>query len=191
MKRFRILPLAALMVASVGAQAAGFSYDYVEASLGEYDSLDGFYVGGAMGLNQQFGLLGSVGMLDDGPVDVTVIRGGGLFHTNLQKDLDLFATLEIVYADYEAQVCMPIIGCVGGSDDDMGFAAAGGVRYAVQDNFQLEGKLTLTEVDPFDDGLGISLNGRYYFNQQFSGAIGLASDAEFDGIYLNARYDLK
>lgn len=191
MKRFRILPLAALMMASVGAQAAGFSYDYVEASLGEYDSLDGFYVGGAMGLNPQFGLLGSFGMLDDGPVDVTVIRGGGLFHTELQKDLDLFATLEIVYADYEARVCMPFFGCVTGGDDDMGFAAAGGVRYAVQDNFQLEGKLTLTEVDPFDDGLGISLNGRYYFNQQFSGALGVASDAEFDGIYLNARYDLK
>lgn len=191
MKRFRILPFAALMVASVGAQAAGFSYDYVEGSLGEYDDLDGFYVGGAMGLNQQFGLLGSVGMLDDGPVDVTVIRGGGLFHTGIQKDLDVFATLEIVYADFEAQVCMPFVGCVGGSDDDMGFAAAGGLRYAVQDNFQLEGKLTLTEVDPFDDGLGISLDGRYYFNKQFSGAIGVASDAEFDGLFLNVRYDLK
>lgn len=187
MKRFRILPLTVLMVASVGAQAAGFSYDYVEASLGEYDSLDGFYVGGAMGLNEQFGLIGSVGMLDDGPFDVTVIRGGGLFHTNLQKDLDLFASLEIVYADFEA--CMPFGGCA--SDDDLGFAGAGGLRYAVQDNFQLEGKLVLTEVDPFEDGLGISLNGRYYFNQQFSGALGIASDAEFDGIYLNARYDLK
>lgn len=188
MKRFRILPLAALMVASVGAQAAGFSYDYVEASVGEYDDLDGFYVGGAMGLNQQFGLLGSIGMLDDGPFDVTVIRGGGLFHSAIQKDLDVFATLEIVYADYE--YCRPFAGC--GGDDDMGFAAAGGLRYAVQDNFQLEGKLTLTESDAFDDtDLGISLNGRYYFNQQFSGALGLASDAEFDGIYLNARYDLK
>ncbi|MFP5441854.1 MAG: hypothetical protein ACLGHJ_10200 [Gammaproteobacteria bacterium] len=190
MKRFRILPLAALMVASVGAQAAGFSYDYVEASLGEYDSLDGFYVGGAMGLNEQIGLLGSVGMFDDGPFDVTVIRGGGLFHTNLQKDLDLFASLEIVYADFEVQVC-GLGNCFGASDDDLGFGAAGGLRYAVQDNFQLEGKLTLTESDAFDSDLGISLNGRYYFNKQFSGALGIASDAEFDGVYLNARYDLK
>lgn len=182
MKMFRVLPLAGLMLASAGAHAAGLSYDYVEGSLGEYDDLDGIYVGAAKSLDKQFGIIGALGLLDDGPVDVTVLRAGALFHTPIQKDLDFVATLELVYADWDA-------GSFG--DDDIGFAASGGVRYAVQDNFQLEGKLTVTEVDPFEDGLGISLDGRYYFNPQFSGAIGLASDAEFDGLFLNVRYDFK
>lgn len=187
MNFLRILPVAALLSASASVHAGSFSYDYLEGNFGELDSADAIYLGGAMSMNEQFGLLGSLGVIDFKGGDGTVLRGGGLFHKALQQNLDLFGTLELVYSDFE----------YGGpfglkiSDDDLGFAAAGGLRFELQDNFHIEGKLTLTEVDPFEDGLGVSVNARYYMNKQLSAAIGVASDAEFDGLFLNLRYNLK
>lgn len=183
----RIFPIAALLAASASVQAGNFSYDYLEGSFGELDSADAVYLGGAMSMNEQFGLLGSLGVIDFKGGDGTVLRGGGLFHKALQQNLDLFGTLELVYSDFE----------YGGpfgtkiSDDDLGFAAAAGLRFELQDNFHIEGKLTVTEVDPFEDGLGVSVDARYYMNKQLSAAIGVASDTEFDGLFLNLRYNLK
>lgn len=189
MNTFRILSLAALMAATGAAQAGPFSYNYIEGAFGEIDGGgwnddgDAIYLGGAMELDKQFGLLGSLGLIDFGPADGTVLRGGGLFHTPINKDLDFVGTLELVYSDWDVNGA--------GSDDDLGFAASGGVRYAVQDNFQIEGKLTVVEVDPYDDGLGLSVGARYFMNKQLSAAAGIANDAEFDGIWINLRYDLK
>jgi hypothetical protein len=56
------------------------------------------------------------------------------------------------------------------SDSDIGLAASAGLRFELQDNFQLEGKLTLTEVDPFDDGLGLQAGARYFLDKQLSAA---------------------
>lgn len=180
--------LAAALIASTAgsAGAASFSYDYLEGGFGGVDARgrgndDIIYLGGAKSLDPQFGLLGAVGFADYGASDGTVLRGGGLFHTSLQKDLDLFGTLELVYSDWDAP----------GNSDDLGVAAAAGLRYAVQDNFQLEGKLTVTEVDPFDDGLGLALAARFFLSPQLSAAAGVASDAEYDGIFINLRYQLK
>ena len=187
MKSVKILSAAALLAASVGVQAASFSYDYVEGAFGEIDDADGFYVGGSKGLDKQFGVLGAVGIIDFDGGDGTVLRGGAFFHTPIQQDLDFFGTLEVVFSDFEIDPPGP----GKFSDDDLGFAAGAGVRFAVQDNFQLEGKLVVVEVDPFDDGLGLSLNARYFLNSQLSAAVGVADDAEFDGLFVNVRYDLK
>jgi hypothetical protein len=184
-----LLPLASaiLLSAASAAQAASFSYDYLEGGFGEASSKgnrdgDVIWLGGAKALDSKFGLLGSFGIVDYNGSDGMVLRGGGLYRQSLQKDLDLFATLELVYSDYEFG---PF------SDSDIGLAAAGGLRYAVQDNFQIEGKLTLTEVEPFDDGLGLQVGARYFMDKQLSAAAGIASDADYDGIYVNLRYQLK
>lgn len=189
MNAFRILSIATLLAVSAGASAADFSYDYVEGSFGEIDAGphnnngDAIYLGAAKGMNHQFGLLGAVGIMDYNGTDGMVLRGGGLFHTPLNPSLDFVGTLELVYSTWDAPTWA--------DDNDLGFAAAAGLRYEVQDNFQLEGKLTVVEVDPFDDGLGLSLDARYYMNKQLSAAVGVASKAEFDGVFVNLRYDLK
>lgn len=184
-----LLPLAsaALFVSAVTAHAETFSYDYLEGGFGEASSARGtdgdvIWLGGAKSLDKPFGLLGSLGIIDYNGGDGMVLRGGGLFHKPLQKDLDLFASVEMVYSDYDFGIF---------SDTDIGLAAAGGVRFAVQDNFELEGKLTLTEVDPFDDGLGLQFGARYFIDKQLSAAAGIASDTEYDGIYVSLRYALK
>jgi len=180
---------APLLLAAIGtANAASFSYDYLEAGFGEVDlkgpaaNGDIIYLGGAKTLDGQIGLLGSLGIADYGAgIDGIVLRGGGLFHKSLQPDMDLFGTLELVYSDWDAP----------GNSDDLGVAAAVGLRYAVQDNFQLEGKVTLVEVDPFADGLGLLLSARYFLSPQLSAAAGVGVDAEYDGLFINLRYEMK
>lgn len=187
----RLFAASLLATATTAAGAATFSYDYVEGGFGEVADAadaDGIYLGGAHSLDKQFGLIGALGIIDYPGGDGLVLRGGGIFHKPLQNNLDLFGSIELVYSDYEFR-----FGPFGGrfDDDDIGVAAALGLRYAVQDNFQLEGKLTLTEVDPFDDGLGLLAGARYYIDRQLSAAAGIASDTEYDGIWINLRYDLK
>lgn len=189
MNRLQAIPFALLLAASAGTQAATFSYDYLEGGFGEVDieeyaDVEGDIIqfGGAMSLNKQFGFVGGLGIVDYDGTDGNTLRGGGLFHTELNKDLDLFGTVELVYSTWDA---------ASGDDDDVGLAASAGLRYAMQDNFHLEGKLTVVEVDPFDDGLGLMAGARYYIGSQLSAAAGFASDAEYDGIWVNIRYNLK
>jgi hypothetical protein len=196
------IAFASLLLSAGAATAGDFSYDYVEGSFGE-TVLDGDLInlGGSVSLDKQFGLIGSLGLVDFDYGDGTVLRAGGLFHTELQPKLDLVATLELAWSDYEfnapaAAVTIPGLGVVvagGGkySDDDLGFIASGGVRFELTEEVELEGKLTLTEVDPFDDGLGLQAAARYYMTPEFSAAVGLANDADFDGLFINARYNLK
>lgn len=188
------LAFASLLLTAGAATAGDFSYDYVEGSFGELDAdADAIYLGGGMSLDKQFGLIGSLGLVDYDYGDGTVLRAGGLFHTELQPKLDLVATLELAWSDFEVKVPAIPPFFPGGtvSDDDLGFIASGGVRFELTEEVELEGKLTLTEVDPFDDGLGLQAAARYYMTPEFSAAVGLANDADFDGLFINARYNLK
>lgn len=42
-----------------------------------------------------------------------------------------------------------------------------------------------------DDGIGLDVYGRYFFNKQLSGALGLHSDTELDGVSLSMRYTFR
>lgn len=186
MNNFRMLSLSALLAASAGAQAANFSYDYVEGSFGELQgNADAIYLGGSMAMDKTWGLLGNVGFGNaSGNVDGTTIQGGVFFHTPLNNEADFYGNARIVYAKWDTPF---------GNADDLGVQAVGGIRYAVQDNFHLEGEIGLYEVDPgfTDTGLGVKVDARYYMNKQLSAAAGVASDLDYDGIFVGLRYNLK
>ena len=75
--------------------------------------------------------------------------------------------------------------------DDTGFVANAGMRFKVQPKIELEGDLKYTSNDLLvDDGIGIQAAARFYLNDQFSIAPGLAMDTEFDGLFVGVRYDL-
>lgn len=195
---FASLALApAIAGAAASQKTSSISYDYVEGSFGELDEADAIYLGGAMGIDKQFAVVGSLGIIDADFVEATVLRGGALFHIPVEKNFDVFGALELAWTDYETPsttIVMPPFAPVtvpGGGDNDIGFIATGGARFKVQDNLELEGKLTMMEVDPFDDGIGITVGGRFFIDKQLSFAGGFASDAEFDGLWINLRYNLK
>lgn len=191
--RMKILSATALLAFASTTQAASPNYSYIEGSFGELDGdASAVYVGGSMALDRKLAFVGALGVTDYDIGNGLVVRGGGLYRKSLQRELDVYGSLELVYSDYDYR--WPGIGAgtwASGSDQDIGLVATVGMRWMLQDNFEVAGKLTLTEVDPFEDGLGLGVSARYYLDRQLSAAAGIASDTEFDGIFVNLRYDLK
>lgn len=186
----KTLLASALLLAASTASAADFNYTYGEIGFGEgrYDG-DGIFFGGAVDLQQGFGLIGSYYIMDievgpfDGDVDIFTI--GGQFHTKLSPQADFVASVQLVNAEVDFDDCFG--DC---SDDDTGLLLRGGVRFAIQQNLQLEGDLSYNTNDYWDeDELGIKAGLRFYADRQLSIAGGVASDQELDGLFISGRYD--
>ncbi len=178
-----VLASALALTAGV-ANAAPFSYDYVEGGYGEVDRGDSLFIGGSSSLDKHLYVLGSAYALDfPGDVNGMYVEGGLGYHVPLAPKADLFATGQLLYAN---------LNHVGNDDDDLGAIARVGVRVMPVDKLELEGSLALSSNDFLvDDGIGISASARYYFQPQLSGAIGVSSDTELDGVFLSARYNFK
>lgn len=177
--------LASVLALSAGvASAASFSYDYVEGGYGEVDEGDSLFIGGSKALDKNLYVLGSVYALDfPGDVNGAYLEGGLGYHVPLSAQADVFVNGQLLYAN---------LNHVPGDDDDLGAIARAGIRFMPVDKLELEGSLALSSNDFLvDDGIGISASARYYFQPQFSGAIGVSSDTELDGVFANVRYNFK
>ncbi|HEX4869541.1 MAG TPA: hypothetical protein VFV15_02295 [Moraxellaceae bacterium] len=188
-KLFKTAALALALGMSGAASAADFSYNYVEAGFGELDN-DGeaLFVNGAFDVAKNIGLVGGLYIGDVDPnVDVTGLEFGAQFHQTLKSNLSFNAGLKLLHI--EAEFDHPVF---GSQDlDDTGFIANAGLRFQVQPKIQLEGDLKYSSNDLLDDdGFGAQVAGRFYLDNRFSIAPGLAMDTEFDGLFVGLRYDL-
>ena len=189
----KTLLASALILASAAASAADFKYTYGEIGYGEsLGDGDGLYFGGAVDLQQGFGLVGAYYLMDYdssryGKGDFDIFTIGGQFHTKIGPQADFVGSVQLVNADadcdwYGRDYC----------DDDTGLLLRGGIRFAIQQNLQLEGDLSYNTNDYWDgDELGIKAGLRFFVDRQLSLAVGVASDQELDGLWLSGRYDLK
>ena len=177
----------AILLATAPAMAGDFRYTYVEIGYGEgRGDGDGLFIGGAVDLNQGFGIIGSYyamdfdrGPLGDGDLDIFTI--GVQFHTPLNNQLDFVGSVQLINADADFGF---------GNNDDTGVLLRGGLRYALQQNLHLEGDISYISNDFWDDDeLGIKAGVRFYPAPQMSLAVGAASDQELDGPYISGRYD--
>lgn len=175
---------AALALTASAAQATPFSYDYVEGGFGEIDDADALFLGGSTSLDKNLVMLGSAYVLDlPGGGDGFYLEGGLGYHVPLSKQTDLFLNAQLLYADIDTRF---------GDDDDLGAIVRAGVRFQPMDKVELEGSLAASSNDLLvDDGLGINVSGRYFFTPQLSGALGLHSDTELDGVSVGMRYTFR
>lgn len=177
----KTLLVAALALMASAAHAAPISYDYVEGGFGEIDEADALFLGGSKSLDKNLFMLGSAYVLDlPGGGDGFYLEGGLGYHLPLNNQTDLFFNGQLIYADIDTRF---------GGDDDLGAILRAGVRYMPVEKVELEGSLAASSNDLLlDDGLGVSVSGRYHFTPQFSGAVGLHSDTELDGVSFSVRY---
>lgn len=188
----RTLLASALMLATASAAAADFNYSYAEIGFGELDRFDAdaLYFGGAVDLQQGFGLIGSYYAVDgDRNWDGDILTFGGQFHGEINKQTDFVASVQLVHAEWEWDCWGRRGGC---DDDDTGVLLRAGVRHAIQSNLHLEGDVTYNTNDFWDDDeLGLRAGVRFYLDRQFSIAGGIAADQEFDGLFISGRYDFR
>ena len=173
----KTLLVAALALMASAAHAAPISYDYVEGGFGEIDEADALFLGGSKSLDKNLFMLGSAYVIDENNSDAFILEGGLGYHLPLNSQTDLFFNGQLLYVDVDS---------VG---DDLGAILRAGVRYMPAEKIELEGSLAASSNDLLlDDGLGVSVSGRYHFTPQFSGAVGLHSDTELDGVSFSVRY---
>lgn len=190
----KTLLAAALALAANTALAGNFNYTYIEGGYGEVDTGDdgddgdALFIGGSVDLQQGFGIIGSFYTLDLGDdFDGTIFTVGGQFHTPISSQADFVGSIQLINAEVEYD------GPYGYDDsaDDTGLLLRGGIRFAIQQNLQLEGDISYIDNDFWDDNeLGLKAGLRFFFNRQFSLAGGFASDQELDGLYISGRFDL-
>lgn len=169
--------------------ARNFKYTFVELnyrSLDDDDSnaeADGLQIRGAYAfqdasnefLRNTF-VLASLSRLDDDIEFDEWEIGGGYVHPVNDK-LDLVGTFSILHQEIE----------VGGfDDDDTGFEIAGGGRFWVADQFEVDGRLIYRDV--FDDDLGLGIGGRYHATEQLSFGADLEFVGDIDELRIGVRW---
>lgn len=175
--------VAGMMVLCTQAQARPFSYDYVEGGIAEEDHGSAVFLGGSAALDPHIFALGSVYGADfDHDVNGHYLEGGLGYHVPLTAQSDFFVTGQLLYVNIDH----------AGDNSDLGAIARAGVRFAPVDKVELEGSLALSSNDRLPhDGVGVTVSGRYHIDPRLSVALGLSSDTEIDGAYLNVRYNFK
>lgn len=178
---------AALALAAASTQALAFSYDNLEGGYGEIDDADSLFLKGSKSLDKNLFVLGGAYLVDENNFDGFYLEGGLGYHLPLSKQADLVMSAQLLYGDFDYEVRT-----AKGNEDDLGAILRAGVRFTPVDKVELEGNLAVSSNDTLiDDGIGLDAYARYAFTNEFSGALGLHSDTELDGISLSVRYNFR
>jgi len=165
MKR-ALLGLALAALLPVSAQAAdsnGISYNYVEGGYTHADwsdgNFDGFSLDGSIGFAEHWYGSASYRKVDENDFDVTLdetqVNLG--WHTAIQQNMDFFAELGYVNMGVDIEDF--------GDESENGYRAGLGVRALVAPNFELNGKVTYTDISDLDSEFGVGVGAVWHFNQ--------------------------
>lgn len=179
----RLLPLVLLAGAPGFAAAQDFDYAFVdigfvdtEIDVGPFDlDGDGFAIAGSYPIADNLFVIGGYSDQDyDFGVDGSVLNAGIGFNTGLGDNLDFVA--DISYLDSEV-----------GNQDESGYGIRAGVRGRVRPDLELEGGLTLVDLDDSDTGFrGVA---RYYFSDMFAVSGTLADSDDGTSLTIGVRIE--
>ena len=164
MKR-ALLGLALAALLPVSAQAAdgnAISYSYVEGGYTNADwadgNFDGFSLIGSFGFADHWYGSASYRKVDDNDYDVTfdetTVNLG--WHTAIQQNVDFFAELGYVDLGVDIEDF--------DSESENGYRAGLGVRAMVAPNFEVNGKVTYTDISELDGEIGVGVGAIWHFN---------------------------
>jgi opacity protein-like surface antigen len=157
------LALAALLpVSAQAADATGISYNYVEAGYTSADvaegDFDGFSLAGSIGFAEHWYGSATYRQVDDNDYDVTLDQGSinlG-WHTAIQQNVDFFAELGYVNMGVDIEDF--------DNESENGYRAGLGIRGMVAPNFELNGKVSYTDISELDGEFGVGVGAVWHFN---------------------------
>jgi len=180
MKRIALFAaIAALCAPSV--LLADMNYTNLEVDYLDLDgdggvSGDGFEIAGSWELNDSFHLFGSwADQSYDGGADGETLEVGAGWSHDFSDSLDFVGTLSLLDAEIEDF-----------SDD--GLALGAGIRSQLGESFQLDAGLKYVDFDSGSD-TGITVGGRYYFNDSMALGASLDSYDNADTLRLGFRWE--
>ena len=186
MKKLLLLIAAMSIQATAAAQGTqqrspgDLSYSFAELRFVDVDRNggDGFRLAGSYEVDGHWLLVGGVTALDyNGDIDTTLLELGGGYVWDFRSDFDLFATLQLVWAEVDTPF---------GDDDDTGFAMSAGTRGFLGPNFEVRGSINHINLDNSDTYLQVA--GDYYFTDQISAGLSVDFAGDTDSLSIGARW---
>jgi len=154
-----------------------FEIDYLDLDADSGVNGDGFQIGGSWELNDQFHLFGSwQDQSFDGGFDGETLEVGAGWNHGFSDTLDFVGTLSLVDSEIE-------------SFSDDGLALGGGIRSRLGESFELDAGLKYVDFDESGSDTGISVGGRYYFNDSMALGASLDSYDDADTLRLGFRWE--
>lgn len=167
--------LVILLAFCATAYAEDFSYNSVTASYSQIDfdnfNADGDALGinGSMEVGENFFLFGSysTGDISDNivSIDVDTVSAGIGYHMPMSDQVDFVGSLSYEYVDFSA---------AGVSADDNGFGLGAGLRYAANEDFEINGGINY--VDYGDGGDDTSFGAGFLYNFAENLSVGVAGE---------------
>jgi hypothetical protein len=148
------------------AAAQDFNYNYIDLALidAEVDvgpfnlDGDGFAVAGSFSIaDNMFVIAGYSDQDYDFGIDGNTLNLGVGFHTDFGDNLDFVADISFLDAEVATRF---------GSADENGYGIRAGVRGRINPELELEGGLTLIDLNDSDTGIRAAV--RYYFSDAFA-----------------------
>jgi hypothetical protein len=177
------LATAAAMSIGTSAQAADFSYNYIEGGY-VFDADagvdgDGFRFRGSVEIAPSIILLGELVKLDfDNGGDIDLIMGGAGYVIRYDPTFDLVGTFELGKADISGP---------GGNADETGFRIGLGGRARLAPNAHGFGRFVLENFDSSDTYFEIG--GLFDVTPQFSVGASLQFGGDLDMLTINGRFN--
>jgi hypothetical protein len=176
-----------LLVFSASASAQGFDYNYLQLNYGNVDlddtSLDGDGIGmsGSYAINPDWHVFGDyqTAGLDFG-VDVSRFGAGIGYNTEMSDIVDLFARFSYQYFELDEP------GLPG--DDDTGYGFGIGMRYAANEDLELNAGIDFVDYGDGGDDTAVSIGGLYSFNDAFALGLGGSWSDDISSYTLSGRF---
>lgn len=179
------LSVALLFSGSAFANSPGWDLvelSYIKAEIDDTDfEPDGFGLSGSALLTENVFLTADYTALSEDvfgiDLDLDSISAGVGYRYGISPTTDLYGTLTYEYADVSG---------AGESDSDNGYGVTVGVRSMLTDAFELGGSIAYIDID--EDDTIFTVEGRYYFTDNFAAGVsyGVAEDADLYTV--NLRY---
>ena len=157
---------------------------YVKAEIDDTDlEPDGFGLSGSVLVTENIFLMADYNVLSDDiagiDLDLDTISAGVGYRYGVSPTTDLFASISYEYADASA---------LGISESDNGYSLAVGARSMLTDAFELGGSISYVDIE--EDDTTFTIEGRYYFTDNFAAGVsyGVAEDADLYTVSLRYAF---
>lgn len=172
---------------ATSANAADFSYNYVEGAYESFD-LDGTdadvaRLSGSYELTPKFNIIAEYATGDiDNPaggsdLDFEETAIGLGYHTGIAPQTDVTANIKVVNQDLDF------------AGDDTGYSVGVGVRHWLMDKVEVDANIDYIDVNDNDD-TRLKVGARYYINEAISAGVGFStSSEEVDVVSGNIRWN--
>lgn len=184
---FRSLFLVTALMVSASAGAQGFDYNFItlQYSQVDFDDVnvdgDGISLGGSFALTQNYHVFGEYTMADlDFGIDADTLSLGFGYNRPLTEAVDFVGSVSYEFIELDA----PAVSSV----DDTGFGLGLGLRFAPNEQMELDAGIKYVDMSDSDSSTGFGAGFQYFFTEAFTLGLSASWDDDVSAYGIGGRF---